>query len=258
MRTEENTIDVCLTTQEMEKYLGGKMGDDEQTLIDTHLADCELCCDAMEAMETDEETTAETLNLTESEIAFKEQLAGEGQGKTKPEKRIFSLNTWLGKAAAILFLGMSVYALWQQWKPKATADLYAAHFEPYEDLISTRSSENGLEQLSQQAMAKYNAGEYKEANKLFDEILANQPDDQLLFLYAAISYMKVDRDQESLEILEQLSNQNTAFQETANWYLGLLQLKMENKATALQQFKELAASSGEFSDRAAELVKELD
>lgn len=256
MRTEENTIDVCLTAQEMEKYLAGEMGEDERALVDTHLADCELCCDAMEAMETDEESDHETVSFTESEIAFKEQLANEKQKESKPEKRIFSLNTWLGKAAAILFLGMSIYALWQQWKPKTATHLYATHFEPYEDLISTRSSETKL--LNEQAMAKYNAGEYKQASELFDEILVNPPDHQLIFLYAAISYMKVDRDQESLEILKRLSNQSAALDEATNWYLGLLQLKMENNAAALEQFKQLASTSSEFSDRAAKIVKELD
>ena len=66
MRNQENTIDLCLSAEEMKAYLAESLSKEDAGLIDTHLADCELCCDSLEALT---ELGAE-LDLTMTEATF--------------------------------------------------------------------------------------------------------------------------------------------------------------------------------------------
>lgn len=259
MRTQKNTIDECLSAEEMVAYLRGELTPEAADLVDAHLSDCELCCESLEVVEADGPEDAMTVDdLVVSEVSFKEQLASEKSTSTVPENsgRSLSIRRILAIAASVLLLAQAAYLLIDKGRSTDTEELLAAYLVPYEDLISTRSSDDPT--LGGKAMVLYNQGKYAQAATAFEKALQNPEADDLLKLYAGISYLLSDDDRLAGELLNEISKSDGALKGIADWYLGLMYLKSDQISLAKEQFEKVVELDGEFSEEAEDVLNEID
>lgn len=260
MRTEENTLDECLDAKEMVAYLKGGLDTEVEKLVDAHLSDCELCCESLEALEADGPEDAMSLeNLVSSEVTYKEQLNKENGPTTAPGNNVRSLSvkSILGVAASVLLLATAAFFLIDLSRSAGSEELLATYLVPYEDLVSTRSG--GDERtIIDLAMILYNQGAYAQAADDFDEVLEGRQDDDLLKLYAGISHLMSNNSGPATKLFVSISKGDGAFNEIADWYLGLLYLKDGEPDLAKEQFQKVVDGGGEFSKQAQEILKEMN
>lgn len=261
VRTQDNTIQTCLTSSEMTAYLREELDSKSATLIDEHLADCELCCDALEALSTDED---EGLGLSEMEMAvnaFQEQIASEvvaSNDEREEAAQVRKLPRSFWRAAAVVLLIASIFWFWQQRQTISGESLFISYFEPYEDLVSTRSGEGPSETRMAAGMELYNAKAFKQAALEFDAILKTGEGTDLTRLYLAISYLSLHRQKEANVHLLQVADGDGAVKDIAEWYLGLSSVKLGDKEAARRHFNKVVKEQGVFAKEAREILEKLD
>lgn len=248
MRNQENTIDLCLSAEEMKAYLAESLSKEDAGLIDTHLADCELCCDSLEALT---ELGAE-LDLTMTEATFKDELK-ELPASVKVGK-VFQLRRWWAVAASIALL-FATYLIWDTSQSQPDK-LFEAYFSPYEDLLSARSAtEGGPEQL-EKAMMAYNNGQYEIGKAEFESFLGQNSDNGLAHLYYGICLLALD-DGEPIDEFEAIIQDYPALENVAKWYLALSLIRDEKFETAKEVLVDIEDAGAEFSDEASGLLHEM-
>lgn len=262
VRTQENTIDICLSSAEMKTYLLEALDEQSAALIDEHLADCELCCDALEALSTDDN---EGLGLDEMDEAlnlFQEQVANEPvevtyeMGDEAPIKKLRFTHFW--KVAAAVLLLVSVFWFWQHNWAISGESLFISYYEPYEDMVSTRSGEGFIENQMAAAMELYNASAFEQAAIEFDKVLKAGEDNDLGKLYLAVCYLSLSREKEANAQLLQVVEANGALTDVAHWYLGLSYLKLEDKEASRIHLNKVVDEQGVFKKEAQEVLEKLD
>lgn len=130
------------------------------------------------------------------------------------------------KYAAIIFLLILPLGLWwfgQSSSPSNT-ELYIAYFEPYEDVITTRSGSQ--DSLLMIGMTAYNSKNYDDAIPPLSSFVKQNVNSFAGMTYLAICYLETDKASKAIPLLEN-TNQNAEglFQEVAEWYLALAYLK---------------------------------
>ena len=135
-------------------------------------------------------------------------------------------------------------------------DIFAAHFEPYDDIISTRDIDDS--EILNRAFSFYNKGQFDSAAQYFARYLEVIPDRSIEF-YWGISLLGADASAEALPIFERLSNDHGfLLQEAAQWYWGLNLLKVENQDQASAVLSNIAGEENhDFQLQAQALLKEL-
>ncbi len=133
------------------------------------------------------------------------------------------------KIAAVAAIGLVLGWLW--WRGQApvqkdtTGAIAMAFFEPYPHSNTTMSSGNSDAQR-QKAYLAYDAGEYRMAAPLLEDLFARQQD-TLSLLYAGIAWLGAGDAGKSVEKLDEFSKltNHVADREVAIWYIILGKLK---------------------------------
>lgn len=140
-------------------------------------------------------------------------------------------------------------------------------FEPFEDYISTdieammkkEKDQTGLLRL-QKAMQAYNAEEYTEATKLFEQHFRANPlllNGSKIKLYMGIAQLGAEEYTKAELSFETLAHRKDyEFVEAANWYLALAEIKLGKKKEAKAHLQVILESK-EFGEQAKELLKQL-
>ena len=167
----------------------------------------------------------------------------------KPGKSPFLKIGWL--IVLIIALLAVFYFFNNQQEEKSTDQIFAEYFEPFPDLISTRSSAQGVDR----AMEAYNNGDYNIALQMLD---TNQYDQPIVHLYRAISRLAIKEGQEhSFQDEIDFLPENHLFDEEVKWYQVLYQLKSDDISGAIELLKDI--NEGEFkSIEAQQLLRDLD
>jgi tetratricopeptide (TPR) repeat protein len=113
--------------------------------------------------------------------------------------------------------------------------------------------------LMEQAMAKYEAGEFAEASELFDQILKQDPQNQDALFYGAVSFLSLEKANKAINNLEKLQEiMPQTYEQDAQWYLSLAYLKKKKKAEAEKLLNEIIENEGHYMQRAKEALDDLD
>ncbi len=132
---------------------------------------------------------------------------------------------WLAAAAAVLILVFgTVYFLSD--KSISTEKLYAAYAEHAAIKIQLRG--NTADSLAGIAADKFNNKQYYEALPLLQEYLKQQPGDIQMNFSLGICYLEMNRFTGAEKIFSTIATGQTAYTETANWYLALTALKQKD------------------------------
>lgn len=166
------------------------------------------------------------------------------------------LSNWqLGLIAAGFILLFSM--IWLLLNPQAPSpeDLFATHFQPYEMVLTQRSTQADRPEALDAAIAAYANEQYDEAEKLFQQLAESAPDQPIYQLYACVSALAENRNEAAISCFEKL-HANPKLTEQAQWYLGLAHLQRNDPEAAKAAFLEIREGTYQF-DAAQEILEAL-
>ena len=175
----------------------------------------------------------------------------------KPKAKVFKLRPWLVAASVALIVGLSSWFLFFNSPAVNTAELYAANFTPYDNVIQPIERGNELEDLKTKAFTAYENGEYPAALQLFKELHTKQNNSYIDF-YSAMVLMQLDKQKEAIPLLKKYIEKQGELKDRASWYLALAHLKLDEIKNCKKELEKLI-DLGTFKTVAAiELLDHLD
>lgn len=133
-------------------------------------------------------------------------------------------------------------------------DLYAKHFEPYEDVINVRGS---TDQLLSEGMNAYNQKDYKKASDVLYRYVNANPSDLNAQFYLGISSIEAGKAGEGIRYLDNVIEARGMLVEQAQWYLALAYLKEGDLTSCQRELKEIDVQGHDYRERAERLLEDL-
>lgn len=167
--------------------------------------------------------------------------------------KLGNFKKWIAAAAAVLIIVFgAVYFLSD--KSTSAEKLYATYAEHAPIKIQLRS--NTADSLAGMAADKFNNKQYYEALPLLQEYVKQQPDDIQMNFSLGICYLELSRFADAEQIFSAIATGQTAYTETANWYLALTALKQKDISKCRIILNSIPATSAWFT-KAETLLKKL-
>ena len=156
-------------------------------------------------------------------------------------------------AAAALIAVLMVFLLNRAETP---AQLYAQNFEPYPNVFEpTQRGDNTIDKRAK-AFAAYEQKNYAEASVLFNELLLEKKEAEILLLLGNAN-MVLNHDEEAKNNFLTLIRDFDALDEQAKWFLSLCYLKSGEREKAKLIWEELGDPKVTYSDKAKRLLEEV-
>jgi hypothetical protein len=176
----------------------------------------------------------------------------ESEAKVIPMRRILSI------AATVLIIALATgYAILRILPGQSNDELFAEHFQPYEDVITERS---GDESALQQGMSLYNERKYSMAIPHLETYLNEKPTEAAVQLYLGISYLADNKTSKAKDLFESLiRNEQGLYKDVAQWNLALFYLKTNEYELLKKTLQEIIARKDHpYGVEAAALNEELE
>jgi len=201
--------------------------------------------------------------LADTEVlSFRDQLTDlrketrKSSGTSKVPIRFTKPWHYAATAAVALILAIGLASVLD--RPMSNKDLLKKYYKPYEVALMNRSGNAEIELALKTAETFYQEGNFQEAVKYFEMVLAKQPDQVSTNLYTGISYYELERYGEAKVSLNKVIEHNdNLYVEPAEWYLGLCFLAMEDNERAIRQFVQIADSNHEKAEEASKLLRKI-
>ena len=166
-------------------------------------------------------------------------------------KRVYSI------AAVILLLITAGVVFYNLNSKLNAADLYAANYTPYEDMILTRDASGKEHELLLNGMEAYNQGDFQNAASILNEYLELYPDNAGVALYLGISQMETGNfaaaDQSFFK-----AQGDSSFSQQAEWYQMLGYLKANHVALAKAALEAIHQNPNHYrSQKAFEMLEHI-
>jgi len=158
---------------------------------------------------------------------------------------------YLSIAASLVLLITSIYV----FTNRATSyeNLFTAYFEPYHNLVTTRSNTTTH---FEKALESYSQGNFEKAIQAFDKISEKKQVYNDVLFYKGISYLALDMPTEAILLFKQLKN-NKQYNEQLAWYLALSYLKLNDAENARKLLVQIGTKNYKFT-QAQELLEQLE
>lgn len=159
--------------------------------------------------------------------------------------------TWRWLAASVLVVvGVSC---WWVFHSPSNDQLYATYFEAYPN-VTFPVVRGGNDSISS-VYSAYESKKYEQSITDLREWCA-RTDEEAHCFYLAISLMANSQLKQAEAIFRSCSFQQ--FQGVAQWYHALALLKLDKEEQAVELFQQVAQQSSEFSERAKKILKEMN
>lgn len=154
---------------------------------------------------------------------FKNTLASLNKKYFTPEAKVRSLKAtykWLSGVAAILIMGLLVWAPWQ-------GNLYQQYAHNSQMMVTERSAtaETDLDR----AASLYNQKDYLGAQPLLAKLYAQEPKNTLVAYYYGLALVETEQPGKARQILTSIYEESSAFKYDAAYSVALSFLKEKNK-----------------------------
>jgi hypothetical protein len=214
------------------------------------------------ALETDRELAQEVAELQDTEESLR--AAGYDAFKLEVQQwerdyRAKKRRNWLPYLAIAASIAVAIVASVMLFRDTSLSpdQLFALHFEPYEDMILVRDPEidPDLRQLAD-GMEAYNEKRYAEAEKLLAGYIETHPSpDQTPVLYLAIAQTVTGNYSNAETNFMELLNDDRLGQQ-AQWYLSLMYLKNNQPEAAKKIIQQIKDSPGHYKRQEADQIDE--
>lgn len=201
------------------------------------------------------EALHEADQVTDEEISIRSK---HGRIRYFNDKRLVRI----AATVVILIAVGTLIALVTVLQKDAPESLFAAHFKPYDDIISVKGVEppaDSIDLIRRIGFSFYNREQYDSAVSAFRFLQSSgYPSDTNSF-YLAIAILGTTRSpDEAIIILKDLSGGNSVFKVQSAWYLALAYLKMNKPVEAVKELKLLSAESEDYREQCMKLLNELE
>jgi len=223
-----------------EKYLQGKLSEEENIAFESKLSDEEREELAFELGVQQGISDSLRKLLREKVAAFEKSSA-----KTRKTTPIF-----LRIAASLVLISSLIFYLSRDKK-----SLFDQYYQPYPNYELTTSRGDDSLTIRQQAYRAYDAYDYARAIQLFSLMNAPSAAD---YFFRSISYIQIGNYQDALLDLQKVIDQEDKnYILPARWYSALIHLKLENQDEAKLILEELRSGQSEFASLSRQLLDKL-
>jgi tetratricopeptide (TPR) repeat protein len=248
----------CLSAHELVAYVDGKLPVDRKAEIDRHFDECRLCAASVEGvarLESSEEYLRSAHSILAHVRTRTATVAMPAIAARKSSSRYWSARQYLALAATLVAgVGAALYL----GRPGQSESLFQRYFEPYPSTQPIIRGSAGTDSSSD-ALALYEARNYRDALVAFEDILKGQPNNAVVHFYTGLCRLALGKSVEAIRDLEQVRQLGAnEFEAPTEWYLALAHLRSQNAAEARLRLKRIAARGGFYEDRARALLAELD
>lgn len=136
--------------------------------------------------------------------------------------------------------------------------LFSSYYEPYPNYEEETKRGNTTSSLYRQAFYQYTLRNYKEAIKLFQEILEEDPSKVVVQFYLANAYLASGEVFNAVRLFQELLREpDFRFKEATEWYLALAYLKNQDFEKSQKLLKKIAQSKSFYHIKARHLLVEF-
>lgn len=239
-----------LTNQKIVAFLKEELSTEEMAAINEHLANDPLDAVMVEEM-GDALKRDGSLDVFNAQVRTFTLETEELVQEPKPvEHSIF----WKVAAAILLVSLPALYLLLNGLG--GHQDLYASHYVPYQDVVSTRGSAG--QSVWNEVMRQYNRGAYEQTWEAMTEFDAPTKSSATYLLYAGIVHLELSETARSQAYFQQLIDlRDPQFSEYGYWYLALAQIRLEEYERAKHTLKHLDNDASFFKEKARAILQDL-
>jgi len=281
--TQDHKETPCLAFEQMLGYVEKTLSPAKRAEAEKHLTSCELCSEAMEGFAAFPEKAKLPAMVESLNEQIEARYAAEAEGvEAEPEAslsladRLQSVvdsirdgletvidalatprpNLRLAYVVASVFVVGFVSVLYLG-KDQPNEKLFAEYYQPYPNIASSVRGELTEGKL-QDALQQYDAGNFKAALKLLQEILVTEPDNAAANFYAGVSYLKVEDSERAVAGLQKVIALGDAkFSEPAAWYLALAFLQQNDLAKTRAALETITGKDHLYKEQAVNLLDRL-
>jgi len=246
----------CLAAAEILAYLDGQLPEGRRAEVGRHLDECRLCGAAVEGvagLEWREGFLRSTDTLLARVRARTAAAAAAASLARRSAPRFRHAPQYLTLAAMVV-LGVCTAIILS--RPGPGEVLFQRNFEPYP---STRPVvRGGSTGGSSNALALYEARDYRGALAALEDDLRREPNDPVARFYAGLCRLTLGEVREATVDLEQvLRLGQQELHAPAEWYLALIHMRNDPRE-ARPHLERIAGVGGFYQDKARALLSELD
>jgi len=179
-------------------------------------------------------------------LEFLKSLEASSKGQVSENRKTISMFARIALAASALLI--AGFFFWSNSNPTSES-LYGSYYEKYPALDVVRSGDVN-KSLEMEAYVLYNEGNYEQASEKFQKLETKKSR-----FFLALCLMEQSAFDESREILHKIDVNNVDF--PLNFYLGLVNLKLERYEEARSSFKNVSKEPKHYKDRANEILNIL-
>lgn len=160
--------------------------------------------------------------------------------------KLSSYLRWVSAVAAVLVLGMLIWAPWK-------GDLY----EQFNNLPQMNVAERGAEKTDlDQAGILFNAKKYNEAKVVLEKLNAADPQNAMVSYYYGVSLLETNEIAKGRLLLEDLFKGQSVYKYDAAYAMAMSYLKEDKKADAKFWLEKISEGAVQF-EKAQQLLKKL-
>lgn len=178
---------------------------------------------------------------------------GASSEQAKQPFPFFKMGIAASTIIAIIFFGKSFLT-------PNSEELFLAYYEPYENFEHTPTRNESDEALSAKykAYLEYDAANYADAERFFDELIASDSQDVAAVFFRGICRIETLAYDQALKDLTLVAESNHAYySDAALWYLALLEIKLHQGPKAMRYLQKLK-SSKDYQIRSQKLLDKLN
>jgi tetratricopeptide (TPR) repeat protein len=263
------------------QYELGQLKNAERERFEEHLLVCDFCFRELsesapwtaalleKRAEIRENLRRQGLTFESQKALYMRSLPASTGAESKSENRWFRLLRRLKAgpkpvillpAGAVALLALFLLIFRPSPEPSSPY-LSLLQFEPipYESSVVRGGSDNEAELRFQEGMIRYQKGDYAGAVKVLKTAAASDPENGIYRLFLGVSYFldrQADPAIQALSAADSLTQ--FSFQEKTRWYLAQAYLLKSDANRAIPLLRWLVEQNGEYTARAAELLRRIE
>jgi len=250
-----------IETQDMiERYLHGRLSEQEETAFEQHYLGCGRCFAELQMKH------AAALELSKRPLRVR-----------RPASRIAFQSRWVMAAAALLVIAIvSALYFYSKGQNEAGGTLVrqqpiqnnqaildqlamVEQAPPYVPWTLRGSASNRLMEKFQSGMDQYRQGNFGGAIPILEECLRMDAEHQPSVYYLGISYLMARRPDDCIRELSKLAAAGSGpYEEDSRWYLAKAYLRKKDLAAARKELQAVAAMTKAHAAEAGEALRILE
>lgn len=234
-------------SQRIDRYLGGKLCEEEQEAFESHYFQCHSCFTQLKMVE----------RLISKEVQIKTGTAA----SMMPPAWWLNWKPLLAMAALFMVVILTIWQIAAVTHKKALYRISAVPAPVYM-VTETRNSHTAMFQQQEayfdQAMSHYQQQNYSRALELLQQIPVTTPNARITF-FLGICYLYTDHLESAMGCLDSiLDAMNPSYYDEALYYKAITLIRLDKKNQALKLLQNLADMFSPYSPRAQELIQKLN